>query len=33
MMPEGGTGGQALRAILAFLALGVTVSIIYGLFS
>ncbi|MEV1248852.1 hypothetical protein [Nonomuraea sp. NPDC049750] len=33
MKPEGGTGGQALRAMLAFLALGVTVSIIYGLFS
>ncbi|MEV0354271.1 hypothetical protein AB0H88_51740 [Nonomuraea sp. NPDC050680] len=33
MRPEGGTGGQAPRAMLAFLALGVTVSIIYGLFS
>ncbi|MFD1537330.1 hypothetical protein [Nonomuraea guangzhouensis] len=33
MMPEGGTSGQALRAMLAFLALGVTASIIYGLFS
>ncbi|MEU7863572.1 hypothetical protein [Nonomuraea sp. NPDC049141] len=33
MMPEGGTSGQALRAMLAFLALGVAASIIYGLFS
>ncbi|WP_433512771.1 hypothetical protein ACQP2T_55405 [Nonomuraea sp. CA-143628] len=33
MRSEGGTGGQALRAMLAFLALGITVSIIYGLFS
>lgn len=33
MMPEGETSGQVLRATLAFLALGATASIIYGLFS
>lgn len=33
MIPEDGTRGQALRATLAFLALGAAASIIYGLFS
>ena len=33
MIPEDGTRGRVLRAMLAFLALGATASIIYGLFS